>query len=223
MRDNMDYMIISCGLNGQNGNGGHAHNDKLSFELCLNGEDVIVDPGTYSYTSEPNMRNLFRSTEFHNTVKVNDLEQNTFDSSSQGLFRMNNESQPRVLVWESSAEHDMISCEHYGFDRRQFHHQRTFHFRKTTSTIRILDSVTGINPQSTAFFHLRPCISIERSGENSFTVGSVSIGFIGHTHLEIEKYWYSPEYGVKEKGMRLKACFGNSLETCISKMNVEKQ
>jgi hypothetical protein len=40
MRHKKDYMAISCGLAGQSGIGGHSHNDKLSFELCIDAEDV---------------------------------------------------------------------------------------------------------------------------------------------------------------------------------------
>jgi len=78
MRNNKDYCIISCGPNGQNGNGGHAHNDKLSFELCIDGKDIIVDPGTYVYTQLPEWRNKFRSTAYHNTVMIDNKEQNRF-------------------------------------------------------------------------------------------------------------------------------------------------
>jgi len=35
--DNM-YLLVNASDNGQNGNAGHAHNDKLSFELIINGE-----------------------------------------------------------------------------------------------------------------------------------------------------------------------------------------
>lgn len=63
MRNNKEYCIMSCGPNSQNGNGGHAHNDKLSFELMLNGKDIIIDPGTFVYTpylnGEINLEALF--------------------------------------------------------------------------------------------------------------------------------------------------------------------
>jgi hypothetical protein len=45
--------------------GGHAHNDKLSFELCVDGEDIIVDPGSYIYALNPEMRNHFRCAASH--------------------------------------------------------------------------------------------------------------------------------------------------------------
>ncbi|RKZ84103.1 MAG: heparinase, partial [Candidatus Parabeggiatoa sp. nov. 1] len=46
-RDERVYLAIRCGSNGQNGNGGHAHNDQLSFELAIDGITLISDPGTY--------------------------------------------------------------------------------------------------------------------------------------------------------------------------------
>jgi PTS system sucrose-specific IIC component len=48
----------------------------LSFELCLCGKDIFVDPGTYLYTPLPEKRNLFRSVNVHNVPIVNCEEQN---------------------------------------------------------------------------------------------------------------------------------------------------
>ena len=45
-KDKTFYVAIYNGANGQNGIGGHAHNDKLSFVLQYRGQDVFVDPGT---------------------------------------------------------------------------------------------------------------------------------------------------------------------------------
>ena len=56
--------------------GTHTHNDLLSFELSLGGKDIIIDPGTYLYTSSSLDRNSFRSTAKHNTVMVDGEEQN---------------------------------------------------------------------------------------------------------------------------------------------------
>lgn len=59
------FLGISAGGNGQNGRGGHAHNDKLSFELQVHGKDMVTDPGTYVYTESLKYRNMFRSTKAH--------------------------------------------------------------------------------------------------------------------------------------------------------------
>jgi len=91
------YLLISAGPNGQNGNGGHAHNDKLSFELNIDGKDIFVDPGTYLYTPFPDVRNMFRSTKVHNTIYVEGEEQNEWLAGKIGLFFMKNQSKCYLL------------------------------------------------------------------------------------------------------------------------------
>ena len=71
-------LNIICGPNGQSNKGGHAHNDKLSFSLDINDDKIFVDPGTYLYTPLENLRNEFRSTFSHNTVTVDNAQQNRF-------------------------------------------------------------------------------------------------------------------------------------------------
>ena len=53
---------------------GHSHNDCLSFEMSVNGRMALVNSGTYAYQSD--RRGFFRSCAAHNTVMVDDHEQN---------------------------------------------------------------------------------------------------------------------------------------------------
>ncbi len=46
---------------------GHKHNDTLSLTLAINGIPVIIDPGSYRYTSHPGWRNTLRSWQSHST------------------------------------------------------------------------------------------------------------------------------------------------------------
>lgn len=82
-----DYMFLSirAGTVGQNGFGGHAHNDQLAIELQINGKDIISDPGTFVYTPFPNVRNKYRSIHAHYAPALNGVEPVEFD---QGLFRL---------------------------------------------------------------------------------------------------------------------------------------
>jgi uncharacterized heparinase superfamily protein len=70
------YAVIDCGLHGVQ-SGGHAHADQLSFEFASQGTTWMVDPGTFTYTGEAEMRDWFRSTAAHNTVMVDGEQQST--------------------------------------------------------------------------------------------------------------------------------------------------
>lgn len=66
---------------------GHMHNDKSGFELWVNGESLMEDPGVLSYTASVEERNLYRSTAVH-PVPFTGVEQNRFLRNFTGLFHM---------------------------------------------------------------------------------------------------------------------------------------
>jgi hypothetical protein len=114
MRHADRYLICDCGPNGQRGNGGHAHNDTLSFELYA-GRPWIVDPGTYTYTGDLDAYNWFRSTAAHNTLVVDGEEQACFDPHEP--FLLAPDAQPIVRRWESTPDYDLLDAEHTGYHR----------------------------------------------------------------------------------------------------------
>lgn len=75
----------------------HGHNDKLSFELWIDGNPVIRDPGSYTYTANPQKRNEYRSVHAHAVIIFNNEEQNVFLPGRQGVFRMIPGSRVRLL------------------------------------------------------------------------------------------------------------------------------
>jgi len=143
MREGKNYCIVSCGPNGQNGNGGHSHNDKLSFHLFVDGRDVVVDPGTFVYTSNPEWRNRFRSTDFHNTVKIESEEQNVIDK--QNLFRLEDNARAGCLKWEIGEGVDIFVGEHHGYNRlpQEVIHQREIKFYKKEGRLLVTDTFKG--------------------------------------------------------------------------------
>jgi hypothetical protein len=52
----------------------HAHADALSFQLWIDGQPVVVDPGTFTYEPGPD-RDWFRSTAAHSTVAIDGRNQ----------------------------------------------------------------------------------------------------------------------------------------------------
>lgn len=49
---------------------GHSHDDNLALELQVDGEDLVIDPGTLAYTSDPELRDLYRSAGAHFVPRV---------------------------------------------------------------------------------------------------------------------------------------------------------
>ena len=79
------YLAVRCGPIGQNGNGGHSHNDQLSIELWVDGRPIVVDPGTFVYTPLPEQRNAYRSVRAHFAPYVEGKEPGDM---TLGLFRL---------------------------------------------------------------------------------------------------------------------------------------
>ena len=92
------YLCFNLSDNGQNGNGGHAHNDKLSFELFIDGKAIYEDPGTYVYTASEKLRDQYRSVKAHDTLYAG-IEQNDF----RGMFSMADETTCRVYGYEENS------------------------------------------------------------------------------------------------------------------------
>jgi hypothetical protein len=90
------FLSIRCGPVGQNGNGGHAHNDALSIELQIDGIDRITDPGSYLYTPLPEIRNAYRSIKAHFAPHVDQREPNPIDHN---LFQMEDRAQAQCLYF----------------------------------------------------------------------------------------------------------------------------
>ena len=194
MRNGRDYMIISCGPNGQDGNGGHAHNDKLSFELCIDGKDVLIDPGTYVYTPKPELRNRFRSTAYHNTVSVDGEEQNRLIDSA--IFAMENDAMARCVKWESNEEYDLFVGEHYGYERlsNPVVHRREIRYYKKQGRWKITDRFEGEGEHS---FEWNLIFSPDFKEELRIHSGPLQ--------WHKETAFYSREYGVINESQKLLA------------------
>lgn len=193
IRHNTDYCSISCGSNGKGGKGGHAHNDKLSFELMLNGRDIIVDPGTYVYTPYPDERNKFRSTEYHNTVKIDGYEQN--EIPRHGMFALPDRVKIKNATLRESQNENKFEGE---IEYAGITHRRTVILNKELGNWQIEDDVSFSEPKNIKLmFHLHP--NLTTNGSDIFIKGTndkiASIEVEGR-NLEKAKYDYSCEYGV---------------------------
>ncbi|MBI4379400.1 MAG: alginate lyase family protein [Nitrospinae bacterium] len=227
MRDGNAYMIISCGPNGQKGNGGHCHNDKLGFELNIHGEDMIIDTGTFVYTSAPDWRNRFRSTMYHNTVMIDGKEQNRFKISRpihwigappyllkggwRGLFTLKDDSKARCLKWETTPEYDLFIGEHYGYKRLKgpVIHRREIYFDKREKRWQIKDRLEGEGEHLIeCFYHFPPSVNVKQVSNLEFLISGNKVCInlrlnpnfnseLQTLNSELRSGWVSPSYGIK--------------------------
>lgn len=116
MRHNKNFVFIDCSEVGYKGRGGHGHNDCLSFEASLAGENLIRDCGSYLYTASYSERNKFRSTAFHNTVQINKKEINRFISDYH-LWTLNYDAKPKCISWEDNNDRILFLGKHKGYER----------------------------------------------------------------------------------------------------------
>ncbi|TAN62445.1 MAG: hypothetical protein EPN20_10965, partial [Magnetospirillum sp.] len=100
------FISIRCGPIGQNGNGGHAHNDQLAVEIEIDGIAWSRDPGTFVYTPDLDARNRYRSALAHFVPRHGRNEPARFISP----FRLEDRARAEVLRFGS----DFVGV-HHGF------------------------------------------------------------------------------------------------------------
>lgn len=224
MRYNDDYCFISCGPNGQGGRGGHAHNDKLSFELMLDGQDIVIDPGTYVYTPYPKERNKLRSTEYHNTVKFDGYEQN--EISTKDIFRLPDRVKIKDRDLKEKDDEIIFQGEIQYLD---FTHKRIIRYDKKDRNWQITDNIHCLKPvKAKLMFHLSPDVYYRNGYIFSRKLGEkiASIEIEGYKP-EKGEYDYSPEYGIKMKAEYLFADISMNkqikfIRTSITKVNIRR-
>ena len=168
----------------------HTHNDQLSFELCFEGKDIIVDTGTYLYTSSEKDRNEFRSTQKHNTIVVDDEEQNGFNTA----FSMKR----NVIIGNLCESEDGGFEGDYTTIDGKMHHKRVFNFTKSQLVLKDLIKKGGVGHHVCLFFHFAPGLK-PSVVESSLVIDGIDISIdfsVKPRSVDIKDDFYSPSYGV---------------------------
>ncbi len=114
---------------------GHSHADTLSIVVRSGDNEILIDPGTYTYVGDPKWRDWFRGTEAHNTVRIDSRDQ----AAVAGPFRWANRPEVTILSWKTNTERDLLEaeCRYDGFL-----HRRRIEFQKP-DVIVIVDEIEG--------------------------------------------------------------------------------
>ena len=198
------YLLVTNGIVGTKGFGNHKHNDQLSFEYHPDGIPLVVDPGSYVYTSDAGARNLFRSTSYHSTLSIDGVEQN--ETRPEWLFRMFESARAEHLSFDDSADMAVYAGRHHGYERLDapVTHVRTFRLDKNASTLQIVDRLEGSGPHRLRWhFHLAPEViaAVDADDRSKVTLRSGARQWTlrcpDSLESSIAPAAYSPSYGVK--------------------------
>jgi len=191
MRSGETQCIVDAGPFGPF-RGGHSHADTLSIAARTKGHDLLIDPGTFSYSGESPWRDRFRGTAAHNTVRIGGLDQ----AGPAGPFGWRNPPQVEIREWHTDGRADFLdaACRYRGF----LHRRRVFFLKP--ELLFILDDVEGDQIEAEQFWHLGGAAD-ERS-PGCFGIGSAGTLLVSGEASELsqggEFGWRSPAYGWKE-------------------------
>jgi uncharacterized heparinase superfamily protein len=195
-----DYLLITNGVVGTGGFGNHKHNDLLGFEYHAGGEPLIVDPGSFVYTSDPEARNLFRSTRSHNTIGIDDVEQN--EMRPTWLFRMFEKASPEHVHVREERGAIEYRGRHRGYARlpEPIVHERTFTVPAAGEALTIVDALEGRGTHRLRWhFHFAPEVKVGMSAEDTVDIAAqrvrLTMTIPSGLSAAISSGWYSPSYG----------------------------
>lgn len=205
MRHEDLYLLFNAARHLRKGRSSHRHNDALSIEVSVCGRPFIVDPGTYTYSADPQARHLFRSTTYHSTIQVDDAEQNSIEVSQPFLF--GNEARPAVTYWDSTDESDRVTGFHVGYQRLagRLRHLRTITLYKRDRWWLVQDQIEGRGRHKiSARFHLADGLDVNQTHKSATVFDPVSqvrllmVAFDCDQQPECESQFVSHHYGSRE-------------------------
>lgn len=200
-------VIANCGSIERDGIGVHSHSDALSFEASFGGVPVIVDPGTFSYTGDPEARNLLRSTASHPTPRVDGVEISPF--RPDWIFRIDEISPPFVIRFEQLDDRVELEAGHDAYLRLPdpVTVRRLFRLRSTTGALEVDDLLEGSGRHSISMpIPLLPEVEVAALSRQAVTVSSPRLTLevaVSGAVIQIDEGPYSPGYGIRVTAPRL--------------------
>ncbi|MHA1251806.1 MAG: heparinase II/III domain-containing protein [Candidatus Helarchaeota archaeon] len=191
-------LMVACFPIGQNGVGGHNHYDVGSFTLSYKGKQIIVDPGSYSYTRYKRDRDKYRSLENHNVV-IKSIDKN-INYNNEEFWRLGNYYEYELLKFDDTTIRIKIKN-----IRNNHPIIRNFNI-VNDNTIEIIDECNG-EFYSLLHFHHDFILKVFR--QNNIETNLFNL-YHDCIELAIEKYSYSTGYGQFSRSVLFKLRCYNS-------------
>lgn len=197
-------LVMDHGALGYLSIAAHGHADALSILLSIDGEPVLVDPGTYLYHSGGAWRDWFRSTRAHNTLTIAGADQ----SVMSGAFNWSHKADARLIEASDTA----IRAGHDGYaGRLGATHRRQV--RLTQDGLRVEDEVSGKPQPVELVFQFAPGLDISIDGATvhvskgdmpiaAFTLPGPDLD-LASGEDRFDGGWVSPSFGTRVAAPRL--------------------
>lgn len=182
------HVLIDAGPFGPGG-AGHSHSDTLTITVRHGSREVLIDPGTYTYVADAAMRDAFRGSSAHNTMRVDGLDQ----ADPVKPFRWENKPDVAVRQWVASEDSVYLDAEcRY---RTIVHRRRVMVM--AASAIFVLDEIEGAGGEHLVeqFWHAgQPVTALS---PNRLTIGDTGVFVCAPASPEIKPSWRSRAFAEK--------------------------
>lgn len=194
---------------------GHGHADALAVLLSSNGQDLMVDAGTYTYTGDQRWRRYFRSTLAHNTVTVDGQDQ----SRQEGCFLWSRPYCCSLVATQVNQAGGRLLAQHDGYRHLAVRHVRGIAWNSGQWLV-VWDRIEGEGTHRLELhWHLgsQPLRRVGRNVTLAVADGQISLEFTGgevSVHCGEEDPaigWRSPRYGVRVPIPTLKVASSGSV------------
>ena len=208
-------VVVDGGELGPDYQPGHGHCDTLSYELHMDGRPIIVDSGVFGYENDE-MRQYCRSTEAHNSVRVDRKEQ----SEIWGAFRVARRARPRRVSTYSGEGFVAFDGSHDGYVRlsgRASHRRRIVLLR---NHVVVLDELAGRGmAYIESYLHLDADLRADVLAHHAMIDGAgqaITVVPFGDLQLVQSDGWICREFGKRLRNdvlllkgeIKLPVCFG---------------
>jgi hypothetical protein len=131
-----DVQVLIDGGGFGGGTAGHSHSDTLSLVVSAGDEEILIDAGTYTYVSDRRLRNWFRGSAAHNTIRVDGRDQ----AVAIDTFCWAAAPAVELLAWTTTEDQDCFDgiCRWAGFA-----HRRRVILLKPQLVLLVLDEIEG--------------------------------------------------------------------------------
>jgi hypothetical protein len=172
---------------------GHTHADTLSFCLFAGGREIIVDPGSSTY-SDPDIRQWERSTLAHNTI----ILEGKNSSDVWKSFRVGRRA--NITFLEETA--NSLTAKHDGYTNLGITHCRSFKFLK--NKIIIEDTLEGMNEENALLcLHFNTGITVRKLAPFQYLAGNLLLNIENAKKALVMPYNYAAAFNKTVEASKL--------------------